>query len=178
MRRTQTVAALAQQGISLAVGQHLGHLIRRFVHRLPELQVLGRGLDRNERAANPILIHFRRAVVQFDEAVGVLRFHFADAANGDDDALVVCGFEGFQAVDVGHLLEQFGFRIGAACAQGRGGDLQVEMPHRAIPVRVPASDEQRRGLQFFAQGLRQRAARDADVQIGTQVSHQVFADQT
>src|SRR5262249_3656632 len=88
------------------------------------------------------------------------------------------------SIDVGNLLEKLGLRVRVDLPEAGGRDLEMEMAYRAVfrPVgpREPvlALQEERRGLQCLErrrQG-RQRFPRYSDVDVRTEVRHQVRTD--
>ena len=172
--------------VGLGVGEDPGDVIGRLVHDVPQLAVL-RGLWGLTRPRWTLRVAqlddgaWDRELVEFpvesDPAVGVVRLHFADAADGDHDGGVGGVQEPLEQVDVGVLLEQLRFGVPARLGEAGGGDLQMEVSDGAVGERVAALDEQGGGGQLVAEPRRQRARRDADGDVRPQVGHQVGADE-
>src|SRR5262249_17306898 len=170
-----------------AAGEYRGDLVTGGVHHIPELvvfvaswiaTVLWIGLEPNNRARHAVAI----GCSQCDAVLRIWRAlvadHLADAAQRHDDPFVVEILELIELVDVWDLFEELSLRIHAELADAAGGDLDVEVPLRAIVPDMDALDEERRDGEFLGQTeILERAGRDPKGEVRAQMRHQVPADQ-
>ncbi len=188
MCRPETVARWIRRGRDT---EQLRDVLRRLVHRVPKLEV-ARSLrvrrshsgvtrigDRHESSLGAEFILFARPRIERHATAGVVRLHLADRANRHDDVCVVRILVLVERVDVRNLLEQLGFRVAANRTKPGGGDLQVEC---RVVIRagelVTAFDEECRRLQRLHRSRKRRQGRprESNVQVRTQVRHEVGAD--
>src|SRR5262249_56317722 len=109
---------------------------------------------------------------------GLVSDQLADATQCHDDPFIMEILELIELVDVWDLFEELRLRIHAELADTAGGDLDVEMPLRAIVPGMDALDEERRHGEFLGQiDTLEGAVRDPKGEVRAQMRHQVPADQ-
>ena len=163
----------------------VGHRVHRVpqvavvarLRRLALLRWLARVAELDEGSWDTELVGFPG---QGDTVGGVVGLQLADAAQRDDDVVVVDGAEVVDRVEVGDLLLQLGLGVGAQPVKASGRDLQMKVPDAAVRMGPAALDEQRGGLQVAVgrRQCRQRLTRDPEGVVGAHVAQQVGAEQS